>query len=271
MPSPRRAPNLVVGGFAVTEHPRISVLARLAAMALAWASFVAANPAGAAEPDPIPTVVRATTGLRERGGIAAREAAERARLERARVREEARAAELARKKARIARKARLARIARERAAAARQRFIATHRCPVDGPGRRWLAGDWHPQPYERAVDGPDAEKRGHNGIDLFAPLGTPVRAPFDGVIRYGRSNRGGLWFKLIGNGGYAYGSHMHAFGPKRGRVKAADIIGYVGRTGNARGTHPHLHFEWHPGGGQAANPARLLRARCGAPSTSYPS
>lgn len=250
----------------IRETPRIHVFWRLAAMALAWGSFVTANPAVASEPV---TVVSSLpiNGVRERDGVAARAAAEAARIERARLRSLA-----AKKRAREAARARYLakRKAEARAKAARARFIESHRCPVDGPGRRWLLGDWHPQPYARAVDGEGAEKRGHNGIDLFAKIGTPVRAPFDGWVRFGRSPRGGNWFKLVGAGGYAYGSHMYAFGPKSGRVKAADIIGYVGRSGNARGTHPHLHFEWHPGGGKAASPAMMLRSRCGAPSNSYP-
>lgn len=278
MTSTLRTSNLGVEVVDVTTHPQIHVLARLTATALAWASFVVANPAGAAEPMPAPTVRMSTIGVRERVGITARAAAQDERVERARERtrrvaiERARrlsiararrlAAARARRKARLARQAVLAEKAR--------RFRATHRCPVDGPNRRWLAGDWHPQPYQRAVDGVGAEKRGHEGIDLFAREGTPVRAPFDGWVRFGTSPRGGKWFKLVGGGGYVYGAHMTAFGPRGGRVRTADIIGYVGRTGNAGSTHPHLHLQWHPGGGRAANPAPLLRARCGPPATSYP-
>lgn len=252
----------------MTNHPRIHIVARIAAVALTWGFLVAANPAGATEPTLHDPVTAATRGIRERSGVERRAAVEQARIARQRARTLAaakRAKALARAKAR-AQAREIQRRARERA-----RFLATHRCPVDGPYRRWLRGDWHPQPYARAVDGVGAEKRGHNGIDLFAPIGTPVRAPIDGRLYLGTSPRGGMWFKLVGRGGYAYGAHMSGFGPARGNVKAADIIGYVGRSGNARGTHPHLHFEWHPGGGPAANPVWILWNRCGPPATSYPS
>jgi murein DD-endopeptidase MepM/ murein hydrolase activator NlpD len=46
------------------------------------------------------------------------------------------------------------------------------------------------------------------------------------------------------------------------RVHTGDVIGAVGNTGNARSTPPHLHFQYHPGGGGAVNPTPLVTALC---------
>ena len=101
----------------------------------------------------------------------------------------------------------------------------------------------------------------HQGNDIFAPYGTPVRAPFSGRAVAGSGGLGGLSVKVYGAQGYAYNAHLSRIGTT-GTVSTGTIIGYVGQSGNARGTPPHNHFEWHPGNGGAINPFPYLNAVC---------
>lgn len=104
-------------------------------------------------------------------------------------------------------------------------------CPVDGARFR---NDWG---FPRG-----GGTRYHEGNDLFVARGTPVRAPVGGTVEHVTGSIGGLQFRLHGDDGAKYiGSHMDEFG-QDGKVRAGDIIGYVGNTGNAKGTSPHLHF-----------------------------
>jgi murein DD-endopeptidase MepM/ murein hydrolase activator NlpD len=102
----------------------------------------------------------------------------------------------------------------------------------------------------------------HQGNDLFAPRGTPVVAVQDGVVsRIGTNTYGGnrVWI----NGKFYY-AHLDGYAPnlKLGsRVRKGQVIGYVGNTGDAQGTDPHLHFGFDPNGshgGTWANPYPFL-------------
>lgn len=115
---------------------------------------------------------------------------------------------------------------------------------------------------------PRSGGRLHQGVDMFAAHGTPVVAPAAGTAEQSNSTLGGLGFRLWGDDGtFYYGSHLAAFGPHWGRVEAGTLLGYVGNTGNARGTPPHLHFEIHPGRAPghspaAVNPTPAVSAAC---------
>jgi murein DD-endopeptidase MepM/ murein hydrolase activator NlpD len=93
----------------------------------------------------------------------------------------------------------------------------------------------------------------HHGNDIFAPLGTPVLAVTDGeLFLVGVNAIGGnrLWLR-DGSGNEFYYAHLSAYTPlayNGARVKAGDVIGFVGTTGDALGTPSHLHFEVHPRG-----------------------
>ena len=90
----------------------------------------------------------------------------------------------------------------------------------------------------------------HEGTDIFAAEGTPVRAPADGVLKQVNSTIGGLAaYVYEANGSYHYMAHLSAFAPGQvdGQpVKLGETVGLVGHTGNAVGTPDHLHYEYHP-------------------------
>ena len=101
-------------------------------------------------------------------------------------------------------------------------------------------------------------RRGHKGIDLAAPTGTPIYATADGVVSKAK------WFSSYGlyvsieHGGklqtrYAHMSRLNVADGQR--VKKGDVIGFVGSTG--RSTGPHLHYEVRVDG-VAVNPAPYM-------------
>jgi murein DD-endopeptidase MepM/ murein hydrolase activator NlpD len=131
-------------------------------------------------------------------------------------------------------------------------------CPVD-----------RPRSYIDSFGFPRAGHR-HQGNDIMAPRGTPIRAPFDGTAKRSDSGPGGLGVYVYGRRGFVFNAHLSRLG-KMGKVKAGDIVGYVGNSGNASGGSSHDHFEWHPHGGKAVTPFRFLNEACrGRPTRAKP-
>ena len=119
----------------------------------------------------------------------------------------------------------------------------------------------------------------HAGVDILAPMGTPIYATFDGYATQNPNGLGGLAVEVHGAPGYTYNAHLSAYSDhSTGSVQAGDVIGYVGDSGDAQGGPPHDHFEFHPNSfpsgwptsyygytviGSALNPYPLLVDACG--------
>ena len=92
----------------------------------------------------------------------------------------------------------------------------------------------------------DGGSRDHHGVDIFAPRHTPVLAPSDAsVTRVGEGDIGGryVWLYDSKRSMYLYFAHLETRDVERGdKVRAGQLIGTVGNSGNARSTPPHLHF-----------------------------
>jgi murein DD-endopeptidase MepM/ murein hydrolase activator NlpD len=126
--------------------------------------------------------------------------------------------------------------------------------PVEGVAARGLRDTW---------GGARGEGRKHEGIDIFARRGTPVRAATEGiVVDVGVNRLGGQVVWVLGPGGQRhYYAHLERYSDVQDgeRIAAGRVLGYVGTTGNAQGTPPHLHYGIYDLGG-AINPYPLLVA-----------
>ena len=107
--------------------------------------------------------------------------------------------------------------------------------------------------------------RSHQGVDIFAPSGTPVLSATEGIVfRVGTNELGGQVINILGPGRQVhYYAHLDRYGAFEAGdvVYPGNIIGYVGNTGNAQGTPPHLHYGLYDPVRGAINPWPLLNSR----------
>jgi peptidoglycan LD-endopeptidase LytH len=130
--------------------------------------------------------------------------------------------------------------------------------PVDDVTKREIADTW---------GAPRSGGRTHEGQDIFAPKGTKILSATNGyVYKIGENNLGGQTVSVISSGGRIYYyAHLDEYAPN---LKVGDpvttrtVLGFVGTTGNAEGTPPHLHFGVYTFGfGNAINPLPLITDR----------
>jgi murein DD-endopeptidase MepM/ murein hydrolase activator NlpD len=124
-------------------------------------------------------------------------------------------------------------------------------------GKHTYSDDW---------GAPRADTGIHQGNDIFADAGTPLVAVCDGTLnRVGTLPISGnrLWVKCDKTGDSFFYAHLSAFATdtrNKLHVKAGQVLGFVGSTGDAEQTPPHCHFEVHPGDGDAVDPYPFLKA-----------
>ncbi|WP_112379440.1 M23 family metallopeptidase [Flagellimonas maritima] len=127
--------------------------------------------------------------------------------------------------------------------------------PVLGKGNRSIQSFWG------APKG--GGTRSHKGIDIFAKRGTPIIAVVKGsVSSVGERGLGGkqVWLSdgLFGNS--LYYAHLDSIAVRSGqRVQIGDTLGFVGNTGNAKTTSPHLHFGIYKRFGGAVDPLPFVK------------
>lgn len=128
--------------------------------------------------------------------------------------------------------------------------------PVQDVEKEQIANTWQ---------APRDGGRRHEGQDIFAPRGTPIFSATEGYVAHiGDNSLGGQTVSVIGAGGRTYYyAHLDSYAPQLAEgdyVTTQTLLGYVGTTGNAAGTPPHLHFGVYAPGG-ATNPLPLLKDR----------
>jgi murein DD-endopeptidase MepM/ murein hydrolase activator NlpD len=138
----------------------------------------------------------------------------------------------------------------------RRRRVPAHRpLKVTPPlgGRRYVFPVVGPATFGDSYGAFRADVSGnwHHGDDIFARLGTPVVAVAGGTLhQVGWEGIGGwrLWVRDQRGNDFYY-AHLSGYAPlalRARHVEAGEVIGFVGNTGDAFTTPPHLHFEIHP-------------------------
>ena len=130
---------------------------------------------------------------------------------------------------------------------------ATIQIPIRSVKAKQIADTFH---------APRGEDRLHQGQDIFAPRETPVYSATEGYVwRIQENCLGGNIVWVLGAGGRVYYyAHLDRYAPELevgDQVTIDTILGFVGNTGNAKGTPPHLHFGVYTTGG-AINPLPLF-------------
>jgi murein DD-endopeptidase MepM/ murein hydrolase activator NlpD len=127
------------------------------------------------------------------------------------------------------------------------------RFPVAGPAT-WYDDWWEPR-FSGTF-------HLHQGNDIVAVAGTPVRAPADGVLRQSADPLGGTTVYVTeADGTFYYMAHLSAYAANQTSgqpVKVGEVVGFVGNSGDAINGGAHLHFEIHPKGGAATDPKAFL-------------
>ncbi|MGP5550225.1 M23 family metallopeptidase [Psychrobacter namhaensis] len=107
-----------------------------------------------------------------------------------------------------------------------------------------------------------SQGRSHEGIDIFAPRHTPIQSTTQGIVsKVGENNLGGRVVVVVGPGGAGhYYAHLEDYADiaPNDWVNQGEVIGYVGDSGNAKGTPPHVHYGIYING-SAVNPYPLLQ------------
>ena len=128
--------------------------------------------------------------------------------------------------------------------------------PVAGVPKRRISNSW---------GAPRSGGRSHKGVDIFAKRGTPVLCASEGIIlRVGINTLGGKVTTVLGPGRQVhYYAHLDRHGSYRpgDAVLPGDTLGYVGNTGNARSTPPHLHYGIYDSKRGPVNPWPMLGPR----------